>query len=657
MAGEEGVPYRADTSGAGATSPDLRAPLGEPYIIRPEDWINLQKAGDQNAAFTRAFQGTSSLVDNLFNQRLEREKAQADINQTVAKTGQIGVATDNLRTESDQNAQMFPLTLKAKNLELQKSQIGLDAAKATQDTNQAAIDQMGTAFKNFPDPNDVAGYEKARNQWVTDNAVAMTNPATAQQMQGQLALRDSIYKTHSRYAQLTDARTELQGLQKNGRIPQSFDIDQSLADGSYPQQLVQGRILDKLATVTKLYNQTSDQATQAALQPIMADLNYHAKMSPGPDQPAGRGGLAWGAMQVQGGQSHSLDTNGNWNDTTQPIIDAAQNRIKLEGEAAEATAKEKQKEPTVDVEYRFGPIGKDKLPVNTGKLTGIPLSQAQPYLDQPGTTITPSAQQQAVPTTAAQPGGRPTPIAPAGGGTQLSQLPTTLSPQTQGQIDDIKRRIDLPENDPQHLTPEQGLDLFRQRFPAPAPSTSRVPPNYRGMPTSETAPPATGTQLAGGPAAAPFQPDTSGPRRLNARFNNPGGLGLSDLGRAYGATESGHYDTGHPFAAFPTPEAGAAAQFALWQNKEHYLNHTLKDAITNWIGPGEHGEAEYISQRTGIPLNQVITDDFLRSPHGIRLAQAQAEYEGQNVLTVDQWQRAQDWAYNRGAHSNLLAGR
>src|SRR6266446_451695 len=143
-----------------------------------------------------------------------------------------------------------------------------------------------------------------------------------------------------------------------------------------------------------------------------------------------------------------------------------------------------------------------------------------------------------------------------------------------------------------------------------------------------------------------FQPDTSGSRRLNARFNNPGALGLSPLGRSFGATASGVYDTGHPFAAFPTKEAGAAAPFSLWQNREHYLGHTLRDAITNWIGPGEHGEAEYISQKTGIPLHQPITAELLRSPQGIRLMQAQAQYEGQNVLSPEEWQRAQDRAYN-----------
>jgi hypothetical protein len=55
MAGDEGVPYRADTGGSVGTNPELRAPLGEPYIIKPEDWIALAKAGDQNAAFTNAF--------------------------------------------------------------------------------------------------------------------------------------------------------------------------------------------------------------------------------------------------------------------------------------------------------------------------------------------------------------------------------------------------------------------------------------------------------------------------------------------------------------------------------------------------------------------------------------------------------------------------
>jgi hypothetical protein len=143
-----------------------------------------------------------------------------------------------------------------------------------------------------------------------------------------------------------------------------------------------------------------------------------------------------------------------------------------------------------------------------------------------------------------------------------------------------------------------------------------------------------------------FHPDTSGSRRINAIFNNPGALGLSDLGRRFGATASGKFDAGHPFAAFPTKEAGAAAQFALWESRKNYLNHTLKDAIGTWTGVGDSGEDTYISKHAGIPLNQVITDDFLKSPQGIKLMQAQAQYEGQNVLTQEQWQAGQDWAYN-----------
>jgi len=143
----------------------------------------------------------------------------------------------------------------------------------------------------------------------------------------------------------------------------------------------------------------------------------------------------------------------------------------------------------------------------------------------------------------------------------------------------------------------------------------------------------------------PFQPDTSGSRRLNAIYNNPGAMGLTQSALKFGATPSGHFDTGHAFAKFPTREAGAAAQFSMWMNPKLYKGHTLAQAITNWIGPGEHGEAEFIAKKLGIPLNTVIDDSFLRGAMGIRLMQAQAQYEGQNVITPEQWKRAQDWAY------------
>ena len=143
----------------------------------------------------------------------------------------------------------------------------------------------------------------------------------------------------------------------------------------------------------------------------------------------------------------------------------------------------------------------------------------------------------------------------------------------------------------------------------------------------------------------PFQPDTSGAKTLNAIWNNPGALGPTKSALRFGATPSGKFDTGHPFMKFPTREAGAAAQFSMWMNKDLYVGHTLAQAIKNWVGPGEKGEAEAMSKWTGVPLNAIITDAFLRSPQGIRLLQAQARYEGANVLTPEQWKRGQDWAY------------
>jgi hypothetical protein len=188
----------------------------------------------------------------------------------------------------------------------------------------------------------------------------------------------------------------------------------------------------------------------------------------------------------------------------------------------------------------------------------------------------------------------------------------------------------LPGN-PKPGTPEYTAALFAEYSKRKAAAAQPPPGPQRASKAADV--------------ADAFQPDTSGSKRMNAIYNNPGALGLTDFSRRFGATASGKYDAGHPFAQFPTREAGAAAQFALWQNKDHYLNHSLRDAITTWTGTTGSGEDEFISKQTGIPLDQVITDDFLRSPQGIRLMQAQAQYEGQNVLTLEQWKRAQDWAY------------
>lgn len=133
--------------------------------------------------------------------------------------------------------------------------------------------------------------------------------------------------------------------------------------------------------------------------------------------------------------------------------------------------------------------------------------------------------------------------------------------------------------------------------------------------------------------------------RNNAKFNNPGALGPGPSATEFGGYASGQFDTGHAFMAFPSAEAGAAAQFRLWQNTRLYQGHTLADAIKSWIGPGEHGEAEFIASKLGIPLDTVISEDFLKGPQGIALMKAQATYEGENALTDEQWANAQKWAY------------
>ena len=590
----------------GVSSPGAaRDELGAPRIVTGAEaadamgrlGFNVENMTSMLPTMNNIVNSTTSLIDNAYSRQLAYRKSLADLGETAARTGLYGAQAANIQSESDQRQQLLPLDIQAKQLALRTNKLNLDAVESQQADTSDALNRSREAISALPEWND-PDYRTKINAWLDKNAYLLSRPdAVGKQLQTAYGLVDGRVKATSDFQQKLGQVQEFNQLQQGGYIQSPANADQLVFSGQADPLLVHGRMAKNLDQLQQLI---ADPRTPQAQKDQLSNLYNYGKSFLASDT---------GASDVMANKAHELfNTNGNFNATAQGLINGVSATLPKETKPAEYEA-------TVAI---------PGLPnIKPGE---APTMRVKGTQEQVQGALTPYEQKAQRETTlnAIRKAGIP----------DTPENRTDQAAYQRGEIsaEELAARINARAAPPAAVAPNQ----------KPKPGTTptlpvqpnqqqpRVPANYRGMPLSQ---------------AEPIQPDTSGSRRLNAIYNNPGALGLSDLGRRFGATASGKYDTGHPFAQFPTKEAGAAAQFALWENKEHYLGHTLKDAITNWIGPGEHGEAEYISQRTGIPLDQTITDDFLRSPDGIRLMQAQAEYEGQNVLTAEQWKRGQDWAY------------
>lgn len=140
-----------------------------------------------------------------------------------------------------------------------------------------------------------------------------------------------------------------------------------------------------------------------------------------------------------------------------------------------------------------------------------------------------------------------------------------------------------------------------------------------------------------------------GAEPASIRYNNPGAQYPGPSASAFGSTSYGTIGGGHKIAAFNSPEEGAAAQFHLLGRK--YAGKPLSNIIAEWSG--NNSSPSYIasvSRSLGIAPNTVITPEFVRSPEGIKLAQAMATFEAGKPfpLSPEGWQKAQQMAFGSG---------
>jgi hypothetical protein len=556
---------------------------------------NVENMSSPLPVMSKIAQSATSLVDNQYNQALQWQKDKAGIQETVARANNIDSVTDynnqaldyrlkDLDLQNKQRQQsldLFPLDVQAKQQALKENQFRLQEAQRNADE----IDKAHGEYQAWHD--ELAQLDPTDPDY--DNKVAAINakyPEASTNPSTQRLIAPLIQQQNVKRSQSSLVQQRTDQLNQLRAFQQNGLIP---PDTDFQKEVAAGN-------GQMMINQAKKQAAINRLQAVSAYSNA--------------GDRAWALSTIndmtadpaQPGETRRpmFGPNGDLNPGTEALLSDIERRI---GITPVAPGAKKETKVTTD---------------ETGTKTETTIT-GQPV----------TAQDIAKPT-------QPTAATTAGMPTKPEDM--AKDPIFQSVFSDLAAsKLALPGN-PKPNTPEYTAGLFAEyakrwaaAHPQPQPGQEPSPGPQRASKAADV--------------AEEFQPDTSGSQRMNAIYNNPGALGLTDFSRRFGATASGKYDAGHPFAQFPTREAGAAAQFALWQNKDHYLNHSLRDAITTWTGTTGSGEDEFISKQTGIPLDQVITDDFLRSPQGIRLMQAQAQYEGQNVLTLEQWKRAQDWAY------------
>lgn len=239
--------------------PELANPLGEPYILKPEDFIALDKASGYVAGtrsmlptMTAITEAGTSLIDNAYAQQMAYKKAQADLDESMAKTKYYGAESDNLQSESDQRKQLTPLEIQAKQQQIAQGGFALKEAQRQSDELDKAngeYEAWHTALSNL-DPTD-PDYD---NKVASINAQyphASTNPST-QRLITPLLQQQNVRRSQStQVQQRTDQINQLQDFQKKGLLPPDTDIRAEVNGGNGQNQINTAK---QNATIGRLQN-------------------------------------------------------------------------------------------------------------------------------------------------------------------------------------------------------------------------------------------------------------------------------------------------------------------------------------------------------------------------------------------------------------------
>jgi hypothetical protein len=333
MAGEPGVPYRADTGGGVGTTPDLRNPLGAPNILKPEDFIAMANFNDPTVALKNAYDLTSSLIDNHYKNQMDLAKSQADLQYSAARTRGLDTDTDIIQRtaddkvaqehlltqlkqqEYDQNARVNPLIVQEKQNDVQLKKIGVDDLQRQSDDNTAALNALPAAIKALPSPDD-PDYITKREQFRIQNNNLFTNLRTAKQMQNAYDANDQLYQAKLSTQQTVANRKEAADLLQGGYLNKAIDPDRLMQSPDRENQLTGGRMNRSRHALEVMAASLPDgDPVKAQMQAIVDKADGYIKSENG-------------VKDVQAGRAADIfDTNGDLSATQQGMANRVQAHI------------------------------------------------------------------------------------------------------------------------------------------------------------------------------------------------------------------------------------------------------------------------------------------------------------------------------------------
>ncbi|CAA2141471.1 hypothetical protein [Hyphomicrobium sp. ghe19] len=144
-----------------------------------------------------------------------------------------------------------------------------------------------------------------------------------------------------------------------------------------------------------------------------------------------------------------------------------------------------------------------------------------------------------------------------------------------------------------------------------------------------------------------FNLPTSGPAPI--RHNNPGALNYADWEKKYGAANGGTLlkdgtGQGNKIASFPTPEAGAAAQFDWWQNKSGKYGPTIGDSMHVYSGGNSTKPYQNFLENRGFGPDTNVKEMLANKDQAIAFGKAQSQWESGRKFPMDdqQWSNSYD---------------
>jgi hypothetical protein len=312
--------------------------------------------GSMLPELTNITKAGTSLVENAYKQKIEFEQANADLQKTIAYTDHLDANTANIRLQTKNEKELFPLRLKAQELQNKKAESAIDQSNQQLDHNKSVTDDVAGYLKEVRelDPNlpDEEFHRRlaeiqSRHPSADDQSVqGLVSPVVAYQIQRHNS-KMTTTNNQSDYDKLKVA-------QDHGLIGPEVNLREQIAQGNAPALTIHANQQDTVDRLTRVISRAERSGN-------LADAQWAKNLI---DQIQGKS-YDVGAAGA-GGRSSVIKSDGTLYQGYEDSVQAAESKYGLTGTSPYSGAKKKR------IIKRFDPVTHAEI---TEEITDLPLEQ------------------------------------------------------------------------------------------------------------------------------------------------------------------------------------------------------------------------------------------------------------------------------------------